>query len=234
MALLSTLYLRSSGAAVLLCEPAYPSTMQHVIDYVEFAVDDLEEAKAFYAKALGWTFNDYGPDYAGIQDPTRPGQEFGGLNPRPATSRGDGVVALARTDDADASLASVLGGGCNDVRRTPRPRRAAILAHRGDLSGRCGAHRFFPPETGDGRGLFRRQATSYFDSSRHLLEGEGDKRGLISTPNRPTPAPQGPSGRASADAGDPLAQEVDARSLDAGIRDAGRCEQQLQGSSSAV
>jgi hypothetical protein len=73
MALLSTLYLRSSGAAVLLCEPAYPSTMQHVIDYVEFAVDDLEGAKAFYAKALGWTFNDYGPDYAGIQDPTRPG-----------------------------------------------------------------------------------------------------------------------------------------------------------------
>jgi predicted enzyme related to lactoylglutathione lyase len=47
--------------------------MQHVIDYVEFAVDDLEGAKAFYAKALGWTFNDYGPDYAAIQDPTRPG-----------------------------------------------------------------------------------------------------------------------------------------------------------------
>ena len=59
--------------------------MSHVIDYVEFAVDDLEEAKAFYAKALGWTFNDYGPDYAGIRTPTRPGQEFGGLNRHPAT-----------------------------------------------------------------------------------------------------------------------------------------------------
>ncbi len=35
-------------------------------------------------------------------------QEFGGLNAHPASSRGDGVVALARTDDADASLASVL------------------------------------------------------------------------------------------------------------------------------
>ncbi|HLQ48702.1 MAG TPA: VOC family protein [Candidatus Dormibacteraeota bacterium] len=85
--------------------------MAHVIDYVEIAVDDLEQAKAFYAKALGWAFNDYGPDYAGIQDPTRPAQEFGGLNPHPATSRGDGVVALARTDDADASLASVLAAG---------------------------------------------------------------------------------------------------------------------------
>ena len=85
--------------------------MAHVIDYVEFAVDDLEQAKAFYAKALGWGFNDYGPDYAGIQDPTRPGQEFGGLNLVPASARGDGVVALARTDDADASLASVLAAG---------------------------------------------------------------------------------------------------------------------------
>jgi predicted enzyme related to lactoylglutathione lyase len=83
----------------------------HVIDYVEFAVDDLEEAKAFYGKALGWTFNDYGPDYAGIQDPTRPGEEFGGLNPIAATARGNGVVALARTDDVDASLASVLAAG---------------------------------------------------------------------------------------------------------------------------
>jgi predicted enzyme related to lactoylglutathione lyase len=82
--------------------------MDHAIDYVEFAVDDLERAKAFYARALGWTFNDYGRDYAGIQDPTRPGQEFGGLNPVAASGRGDGVVALARTDDADASLASVL------------------------------------------------------------------------------------------------------------------------------
>ena len=85
--------------------------MAHVIDYVELAVDDLEGAKAFYAKALGWEFNDYGPDYAGIKDPTRLDHEFGGLNPHPATARGDGVVALARTDDADASLATVLAAG---------------------------------------------------------------------------------------------------------------------------
>ena len=55
--------------------------MANVIDYVELAVDDLEAAKAFYGAALGWSFTDYGPDYAGIQDPTRPGEEFGGLNP---------------------------------------------------------------------------------------------------------------------------------------------------------
>src|SRR5580765_1359111 len=85
--------------------------MPNVIDYIELAVDDLEGAKAFYAKALGWAFNDYGPDYAGIKDPARPDHEFGGLNLHAASSRGDGVVALARTDDADASLASVLAAG---------------------------------------------------------------------------------------------------------------------------
>ena len=90
---------------------AYPSTMANVIDYVEVAVDDLEAAKDFYARALGWTFNDYGPAYAGIQDPTRAGEESGGLSSHAPTARGDGVVALARTDDVDASLASVLAAG---------------------------------------------------------------------------------------------------------------------------
>jgi predicted enzyme related to lactoylglutathione lyase len=85
--------------------------MAHVIDYVELAVDDLEQAKAFYGKALGWTFNDYGGEYAGIKDPSRPDHEFGGLNPHPASSRGDGVLALVRTDDVDGALASVLAAG---------------------------------------------------------------------------------------------------------------------------
>jgi predicted enzyme related to lactoylglutathione lyase len=84
--------------------------MAHVIDYIEFAVDDLEQSKAFYSKALGWTFNDYGPEYAGIKDP-RTGGEFGGLITQPVASRGDGVLALIRTDDADAALASVVEAG---------------------------------------------------------------------------------------------------------------------------
>ena len=85
--------------------------MPRVIDYVEFAVDDLEQAKAFYAKALGWEFNDYGGEYAGIKDPSDPHREFGGLNPVTPSSRGGGVLALARTDDADAALASVRAAG---------------------------------------------------------------------------------------------------------------------------
>jgi uncharacterized protein len=84
--------------------------MPNVIDYVELAVDSLDEAKAFYSEALGWTFNDYGGEYAGIQDP-RTGGEFGGLNPVSGRSRGDGVLALVRTENADEALASVLAAG---------------------------------------------------------------------------------------------------------------------------
>ncbi len=84
--------------------------MAHVIDYIELSVDDLEQSKAFYAKALGWAFNDYGPEYAGIQDP-RTGGEFGGLAAQPVASRGEGTLALVRTDDADAALASVVDAG---------------------------------------------------------------------------------------------------------------------------
>ena len=85
--------------------------MAHGIEYVEFAVDDLEQAKAFYAKALGWAFNDYGGEYAGIKDPSNPDHEFGGLNPLSESPRGGGVLALARTDDVEADVASVLAAG---------------------------------------------------------------------------------------------------------------------------
>jgi len=85
--------------------------MMNVIDYVELAVDDLEAARTFYATALGWSFNDYGGEYAGIQDPRNRGHEVGGLNPVPAASRGTGVIGLVRTADAEAALARVRAAG---------------------------------------------------------------------------------------------------------------------------
>ena len=112
--------------------------MDLVIDYVELAVDDLEAAKAFYTKALGWTFNDYGGMYAGIQDPRHPGQEFGGLNPIAATSRGDGILALVRTDDADTTLANVLAAGGRiqvELHEYPDGRRFTFADPSGNILG---------------------------------------------------------------------------------------------------
>ena len=85
--------------------------MAYVVDYIELPVDDVAQAKTFYGKALGWTFTDYGPDYAGIQDPRNPGREFGGLSQGTPASRGEGVLALMSAENADAALASVLEAG---------------------------------------------------------------------------------------------------------------------------
>jgi predicted enzyme related to lactoylglutathione lyase len=37
------------------------------IDYVEFSSPELEATQSFFAKAFGWSFIEYGPDYRDIQ-----------------------------------------------------------------------------------------------------------------------------------------------------------------------
>jgi len=36
----------------------------HHISYIEFASSNLEASKRFYASVFGWSFVDYGPEYA--------------------------------------------------------------------------------------------------------------------------------------------------------------------------
>lgn len=38
------------------------------INYIEFPAADLDAAQAFYEKAFGWTFTDYGPEYKAFND----------------------------------------------------------------------------------------------------------------------------------------------------------------------
>lgn len=43
--------------------------LQHEkINYVEYPSRDLAGTKRFFAQAFGWTFVDYGPDYAAFSD----------------------------------------------------------------------------------------------------------------------------------------------------------------------
>lgn len=36
------------------------------LNYVELPARDVAGAKAFYSQAFGWSFTDYGPDYAAM------------------------------------------------------------------------------------------------------------------------------------------------------------------------
>jgi predicted enzyme related to lactoylglutathione lyase len=79
----------------------------HAIDYIEFTVHDLAEAKRFYAAAFGWTFNDYGPVYAGIRGDDR---EVGGLHQTTPLRQGGPLVVLYSAD-LDSSLSAVRAAG---------------------------------------------------------------------------------------------------------------------------
>ncbi len=80
----------------------------HTIFYIEFPVSDLAEAKRFYAAAFGWTFNDYGPDYAGIRKSD--GGEVGGMRLEAEVQRGGPLVVLY-SDDLAASVTAVRDAG---------------------------------------------------------------------------------------------------------------------------
>lgn len=49
------------------------------IDYVELPGRDVQRVKAFYERAFGWTFTDYGPDYTSFHD----GRLSGGFTTEP-------------------------------------------------------------------------------------------------------------------------------------------------------
>ncbi len=81
--------------------------VHHGINYIEFSVLDMAEAKRFYSAAFGWQFNDYGPEYAGIR---KEGGEAGGLSLASEVDTG-GPLVILYSEDLDASLASVREAG---------------------------------------------------------------------------------------------------------------------------
>ena len=83
------------------------SHTHHAIDYIELSVTDIAAAKRFYSAAFQWQFNDYGPDYAGIQGE---GREVGGLVQTESVRPGGPLVVLY-SEDLDASVKAVRDAG---------------------------------------------------------------------------------------------------------------------------
>lgn len=102
----------------------------HAIDYIEFTVRDLADAKRFYTAAFGWVFNDYGPEYAGIQGD---GRELGGMHQTKDLRIGGPLVVLY-SDELDASLAAVRAAG-GTVTQEPFPFPGGRRFHFTDPSG---------------------------------------------------------------------------------------------------
>jgi predicted enzyme related to lactoylglutathione lyase len=75
------------------------------IDYVEFRGLDMGAIKAFYGQAFGWTFTDYGPDYAAFDQGVEGGFDTGS-EPHAAAPL---IVLFAH--DLEAALANVTQAG---------------------------------------------------------------------------------------------------------------------------
>ena len=78
-----------------------------LIDYVELPSATAHElTRAFYAKAFGWDFADYGPDYSA----TTTGDVDVGLNGQPAESL-SAPLPVIRVDDLEAAFDAVTSAG---------------------------------------------------------------------------------------------------------------------------
>src|SRR3954471_10746553 len=64
------------------------------IDYIEFSVKSVADAKRFYGAAFGWTFEDYGPDYVSFAD----GRLSGGFQTASGVRTGGPLVVIYAVD----------------------------------------------------------------------------------------------------------------------------------------
>lgn len=83
------------------------SPQDHCINYIEFGVSNIARSKAFYGRAFGWTFTDYGPDYCEFSD----GHMKGGFDATGTVAPGGPLVVLHATDLADALRRVEAAGG---------------------------------------------------------------------------------------------------------------------------
>ena len=75
------------------------------IDNIEFAVSDIARSRAFYGKAFGWTFTDYGPSYAAFEQGVD-----GGFDADAAGTQQPLVVLYAHDLEAMAAKVQAAGG----------------------------------------------------------------------------------------------------------------------------
>jgi hypothetical protein len=79
------------------------------IDYLELPARDFDAIQAFYEKAFGWSFTDYGPEYRAFND----GKLDGGFyrsEARSATANGAALIVLY-ANDLERTRERVLASG---------------------------------------------------------------------------------------------------------------------------
>ncbi len=103
------------------------------IDYIELPAADLDAVEAFYSKAFGWTFTDYGPEYRAFSDE----KLDGGFRCAELRSRADegGALVILYAKDLEGTRDRVVeaGGAIHqDIFSFPGGRRFHFLDPNGN------------------------------------------------------------------------------------------------------
>jgi predicted enzyme related to lactoylglutathione lyase len=83
------------------------------LDYIELPGPDIAATKRFYGSVFGWTFTDYGPDYAAFEVAGR----TGGFNAERKVATGGGPLVVLFAADLDAMEAKVHAAGAEILSR---------------------------------------------------------------------------------------------------------------------
>jgi uncharacterized protein len=89
----------------------------HTVDYFELPVLDMSGAKAFYSAAFGWSFKDWGPDYADIEGAGL----SGGLRLVESPPPTGGPLVIIYSNDLALSERAVTAAGATIVARHEFP-----------------------------------------------------------------------------------------------------------------
>ena len=81
----------------------------HHINYIELPAPDMAAMKVFYSEVFGWSYQDYGPQYAEIKGAGIEGGLDANSGARGPSDQGALVIFLS--EDLDASLAAVVKAG---------------------------------------------------------------------------------------------------------------------------
>jgi len=83
--------------------------LHHKINYLEFPAKDIEKTKAFFTRAFGWAFVDYGPDYCSF---TNEGTDGGFYKSELAVSTATGApLVVLYSSDLEGSVDEVVSAG---------------------------------------------------------------------------------------------------------------------------
>lgn len=100
------------------------------VDYIEFPTTSVGDAKAFFSEVFGWSFTDYGPDYASFHD----GRLAGGFRTVAEVATGGPLVVLYSTDLEGTRARVVRFGGTivEEIFEFPGGRRFHFLEPTGN------------------------------------------------------------------------------------------------------